>query len=249
MATLQELLDEKARIIEFLRLKQLELAGINPRDLTAKKRTETLISQLNVELAAVNAQIAAKNISVGPTDQTRQQNKKYIATGGANDDTSYDKLEAARLSRNTNTENIAKAVNYTTGQDAPGIRLQNPLGNFASYTYQLSLYMITPDAYEAFIQSGRRDINAFKDISNTGNGAFLIAQSGGIDSLGKTKRAPGFDLDLFIDDLKIKNVISPNKTGSEVNIFEMSFTITEPYGFSFLTKLRNAASTLAAVSK
>ena len=46
----------------------------------------------------------------------------------------------------------------------PGSRLQNPLGNFSSYTYQLSLYMITPDAYDEFQASGRKNINALTDI-------------------------------------------------------------------------------------
>jgi hypothetical protein len=39
-----------------------------------------------------------------------------------------------------------------------------PDRNFSSYTYQLSLYMITPDAYEAFINTGRKDINAINNI-------------------------------------------------------------------------------------
>jgi hypothetical protein len=69
-----------------------------------------------------------------------------------------------------------------TSEQKPGKRPQNPLGNFSSYTYQLSLYMITPDAYDAFIQSGRKNINAFQDINNTGNGVYLIAQSGGINN-------------------------------------------------------------------
>jgi hypothetical protein len=42
----------------------------------------------------------------------------------------------------------------------PGKRLSNPLSNFSSYTYKISLYMITPDAYNAFVESGRSDINA-----------------------------------------------------------------------------------------
>ena len=51
-----------------------------------------------------------------------------------------------------------------SNKNAPGKRIQNPLGNFSSYTYQISLYMITPDAYDAFIQSGRKDINAINNI-------------------------------------------------------------------------------------
>ena len=37
------------------------------------------------------------------------------------------------------------------GDDRPGKRIYNPLSKLASYTYQLSLYMITPDAYAALV--------------------------------------------------------------------------------------------------
>jgi hypothetical protein len=162
----------------------------------------------------------------------------------------------------------------------PGKRTQNPLSNFSSYTYQLSLYMITPDAYDAFIESGRKDLNAINNISpgvaspapttssnfvqapgeagRSGSppaastpspkkgGAYLIAQSSGINKT--TKRTPGFELDFFIDDLKFTQTIGTKEVGASTNISEMSFTITEPYGFSLLTKLRRAQNELASTT-
>ena len=128
---------------------------------------------------------------------------------------------------------------------APGKRTQNPLGNFSSYTYQISLYMITPDAYESFILSGRKSIKNVAEItpaqeqsardtvtsnnaqtasagsppppsaagsSAARGGTYLIAQSGGINN-SNTVRAPGFDLDFFIDDLKITQVIGTKDVG------------------------------------
>lgn len=178
----------------------------------------------------------------------------------------------------------------------PGRRTQNPLANFSSYTYKISLYMITPDAYNAFIQSGRKDINAINNIvpgantpeataeseyaseyareiqrfRNAGdrgattsppssssanasatqytNGVYLIAQSGGVNNKTE-KRAPGFDLDFYIDDLKITQAIAGKDTGSSTSISEIKFTITEPYGFSFLSKLRYASTELAKVAR
>ena len=168
----------------------------------------------------------------------------------------------------------------------PGRRLENPLANFSSYTYQLSLYMITPDAYKAFVASGRTNINAVDNAAgaardtttsnnaptrtgglangNTGGsgtppiplnasaangssgagGTYLIAQSGGINSTDK--RAPGFDTDFFIDDLKITQYLN---TRSAANTAEFSFTITEPYGFSFTTRLRKANDALSLITK
>jgi hypothetical protein len=134
----------------------------------------------------------------------------------------------------------------------PGSRLQNPLGNFSSYTYQLSLYMITPDAYDAFVLSGKKNINALAAVDSTGQstggGAFLVAQSGGINNT-VSQRAPGFELDFYIDDLKIKTATSGKSTQTSSNVTDISFNITEPMGFSFITKLKRAYDAIKKNSK
>lgn len=153
------------------------------------------------------------------------------------------------------TDNVAQGADgqatsnedsFGTDESSPGKRLKNPLGNFSSYTYQLSLYMITPDAYNAFIESGRRRINAFNEATageDAAGGAFLIAQSGGINNQ-TSKRAPGFDFDYGIDNLSFKTNTSGKSNQTESNVTDIKFTIIEPYGFSFLTKLRNASDAL-----
>ena len=107
----------------------------------------------------------------------------------------------------------------------------------------MTLYMITPDALNAFVLGGRKNIN-------TVPGAYIVAQSGGAPTAGTgptfTPRAPGFELDYYIDDLKIRTVIS-SKDGA-INT-DMSFTITEPYGFSFISHLRYASDKIKLTSK
>jgi hypothetical protein len=133
--------------------------------------------------------------------------------------------------------------------NGPGKRTKNPLGYFTSHTYQLSLYMITPDAYDAFVQSGRRDINAVNNVEgNQTAGALLIAQSGGINNTN-SKRAPGFNLDYYIDNLSLKTFTGPKQTGSETNTTSVRFQIIEPYGFSFITKLKLASDEIQNYSK
>jgi hypothetical protein len=149
----------------------------------------------------------------------------------------------------------------------PGKRLNNPLSEFASYTYQISLYMITPDAYDLFVQSGRQNINIFNTAagagppsggggqSNTtqtdgprGGGAFLIAQSGGINNTNE-KRAAGFNYDYYIDNLSFDIETSGKAGGTATNISHISFTITEPYGFSFISNLRRASDAINQYSQ
>lgn len=195
---------------------------------------------------------------------------RYPAPGGA----------APVVGSPTTTAGTSDTSAATVEIIQPGKRTQNPLGNFSSYTYQISLYMITPDAYEAFLLSGRKNINSSIDITPTENqksrdattsnnaptrtggspppstssnsskkpgGVYLVAQSGGINNTN-SKRAPGFDLDFYIDDLKIEQNIGTKEVGSVTNYTNVSFTVTEPYGFSFLTKLRQAQTALAAVT-
>lgn len=198
-----------------------------------------------------------------------QQNREFLASGGANDDQTKPATPAANptpstLSTDTATKATASAdvpeVVVTASRpnpQQPGKRLENPLGDFASYTYQLTLYMITPDAYNAYIESGRRDINAIRNAANStvaqetsdiGAGAYIIAQSGGINDT-TSLRLPGMKYDYYIDDLKITTATSGKSTGTSSNVTNMTFTIIEPYGFSFVTRLKNAAAGMAEYSK
>lgn len=149
----------------------------------------------------------------------------------------------------------AKAATSAPDSQKPGMRPQNPLASLSSYTYQITLYMITPDAYDAFIQSGRNNINAINNAANPQvateveqgmSGAYIIAQSGGINNK-TSKRA--FDLDFYIDDLKIRTSTNAKATKTSSNETEMTFNIYEPYGFSFISKITRASELLRSSSK
>jgi len=135
------------------------------------------------------------------------------------------------------------------GSMKPGRRIYNPLSKLASYTYNISLYMITPNAYSKFIESGRQKIDAFSTAEgpggSLGEGAYLIAQSGGINNT-TSRRAPGFELDYYIDNLRFFTETATKTTGqSSISaVSEFDFTITEPYGFSFVSNLRKAAAAM-----
>lgn len=136
--------------------------------------------------------------------------------------------------------------NSNTGGSLPGRRLYNPLSEFSTYTYNLSLYMISPEAYDAFIASGRRNINALGSVNNTTNqaaGVYIIAQSGGVNNQSE-QRAPGFEFDYYIDNLKMTGSIAPAATGAPTVQTDITFNIYEPYGFSFVSNLKRAQDSL-----
>jgi len=182
----------------------------------------------------------------------RQIDQSNKLKGEADEDNSS-KADASKNQIDPAAEKLIKSDNpRVTGknanQDFPGRRLKNPLGEFASYTYQISLYMLTPDAYEAFITSGRRNINVFNNVLESGSGAYLIAQSGGINDK-TTQRAPGFELDYYIDNLQISSYTDGKSTHSSHNTTEINFTITEPYGFTFLSNLKRTSNAIKQYSK
>lgn len=127
----------------------------------------------------------------------------------------------------------------------PGRRTYNPLSKLSSYTYNFTLYMITPDAYDAFLLSGRKKIDALAQASpvtqgggSTG-GAFVIAQSGGVNNKTQT-RAPGFELDYYIDNVVFDVNTSQAQSGANAFTSNLKMTIIEPYGFSFISNLKRA---------
>lgn len=227
----------------------------------------------SIEQQVRDANRPPKEEPVPPTTENKTDPNSAGNTP-ANDDSSYDKAEAARLSNYENpataqgsnqtaitTASFAGAtqsgstntsstnpIQKNVGKDPkPGTRLKNPLGNFSSYTYQISLYMITPDAHSKFVANGRKDITQFAKPGANG-GAYLILQSGGINNT-LSQRPPNMPYDYYIDDLRITNVVSTKQTATSSNITKITFNIIEPVGFSFTTKLKRAREALMKTSK
>lgn len=243
----------------------------------ANATTASLESNIRAQLAQVQPPPPSEPIPPAAQDQPNPN----TLSGPANDDTSYDKKSAATLAAQTstpeaNTSNSQEIVNnsyaganptsvaaaQTTSSGVikrnvvddpkPGTRLKNPLGDFSSYTYQLSLYMITPDAYSAYVNGGRVNPNQYvvnnQNGSSTTGGAYLILQSGGVNTQSN-KRPPGMKYDYYIDNLIIKSVTNTKATMTESNITEVRFTVIEPYGFSLINDLKRAHESLKELCK
>jgi hypothetical protein len=132
---------------------------------------------------------------------------------------------------NSKTTVAGKAGSSKTSskENLLGKRTNNPLGEFSSYTYKISLYYMDPLQFNEYVDGNRAAIKDFK----------LIAQSGGATQ-GQDIRAPGFDLDFYIDDLEITTLINSKETMTMSNSASFKFKIYEPYGFTFTKKLASA---------
>jgi hypothetical protein len=88
--------------------------------------------------------------------------------------------------------------------------------------------------------------NGARESVGNESGAYLIAQSGGINN--PVTRAPGFEYDYYIDNLKIVSAVTGNSTASPTTNVGFDFTITEAYGLSFITNLKRAKEALERYS-
>ena len=118
-------------------------------------------------------------------------------------------------------------------------RTWNPLSEFSSVTYKLSLYAMTPEAFNNYNITGNWQI---KDLE-------LIVQSGGITAGLDSPRNSWFNYDFTIDDLEIVGKINAKETTTATNNTGFKFKIYEPYGMTFPTRLVKAEIELQQKSK
>jgi hypothetical protein len=111
--------------------------------------------------------------------------------------------------------------------NAPILPQPNVLDQYASYTYAVSVYLTTEDAYKAMVSSGRRNLT----------GSTLLFQSGGAPVGG---RAPYFSNDYYIDKVELTSKIIGKSTGMTHNVVDFKMTVVEPTGITLIDNLSKA---------
>lgn len=103
----------------------------------------------------------------------------------------------------------------------------NVLDKFASYTYQASVYLMSPDQYRNLLSSVDKNIPDSQ----------LLFQSG-----GKTVGNKFFDNDFYIDNITLDTVLAGKQTQGAHMATDLKFTVTEPMGITLLDRLYNAVA-------
>lgn len=112
----------------------------------------------------------------------------------------------------------------------------NVLDQYASYTYNIGWYLLTPETYTE-LQKNHKPV-----LSNYN----LLVQSGGAQSdFGDTKnvsvgRNPFFKNDFYLDNLKIESVVTGKGSGLAHNSATLEFTVTEPANITLIENLWRA---------
>ena len=147
----------------------------------------------------------------------------------------------------------------------------NVLDSFSSYTYRVSVYMMSPEQYRALALSKKKTINGYQLLFQSGGapvnkGGFLGASNpynqstmdglvGGYGSgvSGPTNttipgpngpdagRNPAFPLDFYIDDVVIEQLLSGLGSHTAHAVQNIKFSVIEPIGITLIDRIYQAA--------
>lgn len=122
----------------------------------------------------------------------------------------------------------------------------NPLHQYASYTYNISLHLLSINTYNKVMGNAAVNNNqAFNYIPEN----VLVASGGriGLNSkisdietgtiLETPQRHPFWQENFFFEEFKCRTVISPTQASRGSNVIEGSMQIVEPNGFTFINRL------------
>lgn len=138
---------------------------------------------------------------------------------------------------NTNLNQHQKQKISTTGSKGSPVAIPNLMHDLSSYTYNISLFILGVEDYNAFADDPTYNIE-----EQPGR---LLIKTGGSDPLSSS-RNPFFRLDFFIDDLEIDSIISPGGANKGSVNTGVSFNIREPYGMTLLNSFVMAANDLGS---
>jgi hypothetical protein len=104
----------------------------------------------------------------------------------------------------------------------------NTLDKYATYTYAISVYLMSPDDYRNFLLSRNKSTTNFP----------LLFQSGGANVSSRNMKY--FSLDYYVDRLVIQDVAPGKGSGASHNAKSLSFVVTEPNGITLIPRLEQA---------
>lgn len=109
--------------------------------------------------------------------------------------------------------------------------IPNPLHDYESYTYSLSLQLLGINYFNYLLQGNNAQNFTPQNVLITSAGRY-----------GSTfKRNTFFSEDFYFDDLKVKTIVNVTNRNRNSNLVECEFTIIEPIGFTLINRLLLAA--------
>jgi hypothetical protein len=150
---------------------------------------------------------------------------------------------AANRDDNTAPNNNATAQIINSSFNQRIVPEPNVLDEYASYTYAITWYLLTPEQYNEMVRSQKKNCASWQLLMQSG-GAPTQAAGATASSTATAGRNQFFDLDYYIDDLEIDSLIPLKGTGAANTATDIRFKVTEPNGITLIENLSNAVKTL-----
>jgi hypothetical protein len=147
-------------------------------------------------------------------------------------------LEAASTASEVTSGETTKATTSNNKKKDP---IPNPLLAYPSYTYGLSLALLTVDEYNKIVS----------DVKNYQSNRVIIASAGrhnNDEGVSMFKRAPFFSEDFYFENLNMTTVIGLNDRSRATNAINFTFSIIEPYGVTLLNRILDLSADIGSVN-
>lgn len=156
-----------------------------------------------------------------------------------NFDYSSDIIRSGRLTyKDLGSERYTSQGNYEiNGLFEPQRPIENPLHEYASYTYNLSLHMLSIEGYNKIVNNNFENKTPAPYVPEN----VLISGAGRYNDTD-FKRNRNFKEDFYFEDFKMQTVITTTMRNRNTNVIECSFTIIEPNGFTLINRMIAAAN-------
>lgn len=152
----------------------------------------------------------------------------------------------------------------------PIVPQPNILDRFASYTYQASVYMLTPDQYNTFQRSKKKTVNGYNLMFQSGGApnniggpqgaggasGYKTVSKDGVDTVVNASSAlpnagspdagrnPYFPNDFYIDTITIENILQGKATMAAHSSTQLKFTVIEPSNITLIDCIYKAVQDL-----
>lgn len=150
---------------------------------------------------------------------------------------------AANRDDNTlpNSNSTAQIINASFNQ-----RIQprpNVLDQYASYTYAISWYLLTPDQYNEMTESQKYNCSTWQLLVQSAGAPTEVAGTTA-NTANVAGRNKYFQKDYYFDDLEIDSLVPLKGTGAPNTATNIRFKVTEPNGITLIDNLYQAVRTL-----
>jgi hypothetical protein len=153
-----------------------------------------------------------------------------------------------RSSSASNPSSITQVLGQTFGGQI--YTQPNQLDQYASYTYSLSWYLLTPGQYNNFINGQKDAASQWMLLMQSGGAAPTPVTQQYYENNGQSSsnvsggRSQFFQVDYYMDDLEITSMIPLGGTGSCCADTDIKFRVVESNGITLLDSLYNAVTSL-----